>query len=98
LWAGKLLHPVDAWTGTLAFSGQIFFDFAVYSTCAIGVALMVTMLWLRQGGEKTLELATIVQVLVVVTAMFLCHWVMRERSMKEVAAKTSPWILGLAWG
>jgi alginate O-acetyltransferase complex protein AlgI len=44
LWAGKLLHPVDAWTGTLAFSGQIFFDFAVYSTCAIGVALMVTML------------------------------------------------------
>jgi alginate O-acetyltransferase complex protein AlgI len=30
--------------------------------------------------------------------MFLCHWVMRERSMKEVAAKTSPWILGLAWG
>ncbi|MCO5725829.1 MBOAT family O-acyltransferase [Robiginitalea marina] len=228
--AGKLLHPVDAWTGTLAFSGQIFFDFAGYSTCAIGVALMLgiflpdnfrypyaslgfsdlwkrwhitlsswlrdylyiplggnrhgilrmyvalmvtmllgglwhgaawtfivwgglhgsylilerlqrrylpfkitarnglflafttfscvnitwvffrarefstawdmitSMLWLRTGGEKTLELATIVQVLVVVTAMFLCHWVMRDRSMKEVAAKTSPWVLGLAWG
>jgi alginate O-acetyltransferase complex protein AlgI len=30
---------VDAWIGTLAFSGQIFFDFAGYSTCAIGVAL-----------------------------------------------------------
>ena len=29
----------DAWTGTLAFSGQIFCDFAGYSTCAIGVAL-----------------------------------------------------------
>ena len=29
----------DAWIGTLAFSGQIFFDFAGYSTCAIGVAL-----------------------------------------------------------
>lgn len=29
----------DAWVGTLAFSGQIFFDFAGYSTCAIGVAL-----------------------------------------------------------
>jgi len=27
-----------AWTGTLAFAGQIFFDFAGYSTCAIGVA------------------------------------------------------------
>lgn len=30
---------VDAWAGALAFSGQIFFDFAGYSTCAIGVAM-----------------------------------------------------------
>jgi D-alanyl-lipoteichoic acid acyltransferase DltB (MBOAT superfamily) len=30
---------VDAWVGTLAFSAQIFFDFAGYSTCAIGTAL-----------------------------------------------------------
>ena len=30
---------VSAWCGTLAFSGQIFCDFAGYSTCAIGVAL-----------------------------------------------------------
>jgi alginate O-acetyltransferase complex protein AlgI len=29
----------DAWTGTVAFAGQIFCDFAGYSTCAIGVAL-----------------------------------------------------------
>jgi D-alanyl-lipoteichoic acid acyltransferase DltB (MBOAT superfamily) len=33
------LQPLDAWTGVLAFSGQIFFDFAGYSTCAIGAAL-----------------------------------------------------------
>ncbi len=33
------LGPLDAWTGVLAFSGQIFFDFAGYSTSAIGVAL-----------------------------------------------------------
>ena len=33
------LHPLDAWMGVLAFSGQIFCDFAGYSTCAIGVAL-----------------------------------------------------------
>jgi len=30
---------LDAWAGTFAFSWQIFFDFAGYSTCAIGVAL-----------------------------------------------------------
>ena len=39
--AGKVLHGIDAWMGTLAFSGQIFFDFAGYSTCAIGIALML---------------------------------------------------------
>jgi alginate O-acetyltransferase complex protein AlgI len=36
--AGPLLS-IDAWMGVLAFSGQIFFDFAGYSTCAVGVAL-----------------------------------------------------------
>ena len=35
---GPLL-TLDAWAGVLAFSGQIFFDFAGYSTCAIGAAL-----------------------------------------------------------
>ena len=39
--ASQLLHPADAWLGTLAFSGQIFADFAGYSTCAIGIALML---------------------------------------------------------
>ncbi len=33
------LASLDAWTGVLAFAGQIFFDFAGYSTCAIGAAL-----------------------------------------------------------
>lgn len=33
------LAPLDAWMGVLAFSGQIFFDFAGYSTCAVGAAL-----------------------------------------------------------
>jgi alginate O-acetyltransferase complex protein AlgI len=33
------LPTLDAWMGVLAFTGQIFFDFAGYSTCAIGAAL-----------------------------------------------------------
>ena len=33
------VQTLDAWTGVLAFSGQIFCDFAGYSTCAIGVSL-----------------------------------------------------------
>jgi len=35
----KTLAWTDAWLGTLAFSGQIFCDFAGYSTTAIGAAL-----------------------------------------------------------
>lgn len=34
-------NAVAAWVGTLAFSAQIFYDFAGYSICAIGVALML---------------------------------------------------------
>jgi alginate O-acetyltransferase complex protein AlgI len=37
--AAGQLSAIDAWMGVLAFSGQIFFDFAGYSTCAIGAAL-----------------------------------------------------------
>jgi alginate O-acetyltransferase complex protein AlgI len=37
----KVIPALDAWTGVLAFSGQIFFDFAGYSLCAIGIALML---------------------------------------------------------
>ncbi len=35
----KIPGTLDAWAGTLAFSGQIFCDFAGYSTTAIGAAL-----------------------------------------------------------
>jgi D-alanyl-lipoteichoic acid acyltransferase DltB (MBOAT superfamily) len=37
--SGGSMGPLDAWAGVLAFSGQIFFDFAGYSTSAIGVAM-----------------------------------------------------------
>src|SRR3984893_18267579 len=37
-YAGPLV-TLDSWAGVLAFAGQIFFDFAGYSICAIGAAL-----------------------------------------------------------
>ena len=39
--SGAQLDAVASWVGTLAFAVQIFCDFAGYSTCAIGVALML---------------------------------------------------------
>jgi alginate O-acetyltransferase complex protein AlgI len=38
-WPHSPVSPIDAWIGTLAFSTQIFCDFAGYSTCAIGTAM-----------------------------------------------------------
>lgn len=35
----RIPNPGDAWLGTVAFAGQIFCDFAGYSTCAVGAAL-----------------------------------------------------------
>ena len=227
--SGKILNFWDAWSGTLAFSGQIFFDFAGYSTCAIGIALMLgiilpdnfrypyaslgfsdlwdrwhislsswlrdylyiplggnrhgitrmyialmltmllgglwhgaawtfivwgglhgfylileklqkqylpfkitawngmflafttftcvnitwvffrarefetawnmikSMLFLNSGGEKILDLFDIIKVLTVVSILFVCHWIMRNTSMKEVSEKTPVWVLGVAW-
>lgn len=225
----KLLHGLDAWVGTIAFSGQIFFDFAGYSTCAIGIALMLGIIlpdnfkypyaslgfsdlwrrwhitlssWLRDylyiplggnrngilrmyvalmltmligglwhgaawtfivwgglhgtylilerlqrqylpfkitkyngiflafitfscvnitwtffrarefetawnmiksmfymqtNGEKILDSFTIIKVTVIIGILFLCHWFMRNTSLKEVSLKISPLILGLFW-
>jgi alginate O-acetyltransferase complex protein AlgI len=39
VYAATSHSTLDAWIGTLAFAGQIFCDFAGYSTCAIGAAL-----------------------------------------------------------
>lgn len=225
----KILNGLDAWTGTLAFSGQIFFDFAGYSTCAIGIALMLGIIlpdnfrypyaaigfsdlwrrwhitlstWLRDylyiplGGNKhgivrmyaalmitmllgglwhgaawtfviwgalhgiylvverllknkihikintyngiLLALLTytlvnftwvffrarefsvaknmltsmlfingdggkilysfdIIKVFILISILFICHWVMRNTSMKEVSLKTPSWVLGIVW-
>jgi len=227
--ANKILNFWDAWTGTLAFSGQIFFDFAGYSTCAIGIALMLgiilpdnfkypyasigfsefwnrwhislsswlrdylyipfggnrhgitrlyvalmltmllgglwhgaawtfmvwgglhgiylvverllknkiqikinalngiflaaltftlvnftwvffrarefstawnmikSMLFLNADSEKILHSFDIIKVFIVIGVLFLCHWIMRNTSMKEVSTKISPLVLGVVW-
>lgn len=225
----SILNGLDAWTGTLAFSGQIFFDFAGYSTCAIGIALMLgiilpdnfrypyaaigfsdlwrrwhitlstwlrdylyiplggnkhgivrmyaalmitmllgglwhgaawtfviwgaihgiylvvermlknkihikinpyngillalltytlvnftwvffrarefsvaknmirSMLFMNGNGEKILQSFDIIKVFGVITILFICHWIMRNTSLKEVSLKIPSWVLGVVW-
>lgn len=224
-----VLNVLDAWTGTLAFSGQIFFDFAGYSTCAIGIALMLgivlpdnfrypyaaigfsdlwrrwhislsswlrdylyiplggskhgivrmyaalmitmllgglwhgaawtfviwgalhgiylvierllrgkvtikinvfngillalltytmvnftwvffrarefstaknmisSMLFMNGEGAKIIQSFDIIKVFVLITLLFICHWIMRNTSMKAVSEKTPSWVLGVVW-
>jgi len=37
--APRMAGTLDAWIGSLAFTGQVYFDFGGYSSCAIGLAL-----------------------------------------------------------
>jgi alginate O-acetyltransferase complex protein AlgI len=39
--SGVVPSFADAWTGALAFSLQLFFDFSAYSEMAIGIGLMM---------------------------------------------------------
>lgn len=44
---GRPLHFFEAWAGTFAFAVQIFCDFFGYSTCAVGIALMLGFVFIE---------------------------------------------------
>jgi len=55
------------------------------------------MFFLNPEGDKILGIAEITKVVIVITGLFLCHWCMRNTSMKEVSLKTPSWALGIGW-
>ena len=56
-----------------------------------------SLLFLNPDGEKILELFDIIKVFTVIAILFLCHWFMRDSSVKALAEKTPSWLLGLVW-
>ena len=90
--------PLDAWVGTLAFSGQIFCDFAGYSTTAIGAALCLGFAIAGQlplplrGGRLLGFLETLAHHAVLVAARLSVHPA-RRQSARAGAAPTAP-----SWG
>jgi alginate O-acetyltransferase complex protein AlgI len=59
--------------------------------------MITSMLFLNADGEKILQTFDILKVCVVIGLMFICHWFMRNTSLKEVSLKMSPWVLGIVW-
>jgi len=40
---------------------------------------------------------TVIKVGVIITLMFVCHWVMRNRKVLPLATRIRWWVLGLVW-
>ena len=86
---------LDAWIGTLAFSGQIFFDFAGYSTCAIGVATMLGFVIPRQlpvpplrGARLLRLLAPLARLAVELAARLSLHLARRQQAQGSAVGRT----------
>ena len=59
--------------------------------------MISSMLFLNGDGVKVLDTFSIIKVITLITLLFLCHWVMRNTSLKALGAKTPSWLLGVVW-
>jgi alginate O-acetyltransferase complex protein AlgI len=59
--------------------------------------MISSMLFMNPNGEKILQSFDIIKIFTVITLTFICHYLMRNTSLKEVSLKMSPWVLGIVW-
>jgi alginate O-acetyltransferase complex protein AlgI len=59
--------------------------------------MIKSMFYMHTDGEKILQNFDIIKVSVVVSLLFLSHWIMKNTSLKEVSLKTPAWALGVVW-
>jgi alginate O-acetyltransferase complex protein AlgI len=55
------------------------------------------MLFMNSKGEKNIETFDVTKVFLLVGILFICHWLMRNTSMKDVSLKVYPLVLGVIW-
>jgi len=59
--------------------------------------MISSMLFLNPDGEKVVNGFDILKVFTVISILFICHWFMRNTSVKKVSEKISPALLGIFW-
>jgi alginate O-acetyltransferase complex protein AlgI len=59
--------------------------------------ILESMFGMVDGGKMVLTTMAIVKVAIVIPALLIFHWVMRNRKVIEVAYKMKWWSLGLVW-
>ena len=99
---GMVKFKINAWNGillafltyTLVNITWVFFRAREFGTAW---NMIKSMFFLNDDGAKVLYEFDIVKVMLVITGLFICHWEMRNTSMKEVAQKTNPWLFGVFW-
>jgi alginate O-acetyltransferase complex protein AlgI len=72
----------------------VFFRAREFSTAK---NMMTSMLFMNSEGEKIIETFDVTKVLLLVGILFICHWLMRNTSMKDVSLKVYPLVLGVIW-
>ena len=51
-----------------------------------------------EGSELVLATRLVLTVLVVTVAMLCVHWLMRNRRLEDVVAKSPTWLVASVWG
>ena len=56
-----------------------------------------SMFFVNGDGVKLLQNFDIIKVLILISLLFICHYLMRNSSLKELSLKTPAWLLGIGW-
>lgn len=59
--------------------------------------LLTSMFTEVKGGAVLLTTLTIIKIIVIISLMLVCHWIMRNRKLIPVASKMPWWIIGIIW-
>ena len=99
---GMVKVKINAWNGiVLAFLTYTLVNitWVFFRAREFGTAwnMIKSMFFLNDEGAKVLYEFDIAKVLLIISGLFICHWVMRNTSMKEVAQRTNPWVFGVFW-
>jgi len=99
---GVVKVKINAWNGiVLAFLTYTLVNitWVFFRAREFGTAwnMIKSMFFLNDEGAKVLYEFDIAKVLLIITGLFICHWVMRNTSMKQVAQRTNPWVFGVFW-
>ena len=99
----KITITITAWNGVLLALltyvlvniTWVFFRAREFSTAK---SMIISMLFLNDEGKMVLQQLEIIKVFVVISLLFVCHWCMRNTSLRAVSKQTPTWIFGILWG